>query len=146
MGGVHRLTVHHDGNPKPNNDRDPNAVAATLRLIQSEHRKRMEAGDIGYHYAVDRSGQVWQGRDERYQGAHVADANPGNLGVLCLGNCDLQDPTPRQLESLERLLRHLMARHRVPASRLHIHRELANTRCPGDRLAGPVAQLRRRLG
>ena len=145
MGAVDRLTVHHDGNPKPNNDLSAAAVAQTLRLVQAEHRQRMNAGDIGYHYIVDRAGQVWQGRDERFQGAHVGGANAGNVGVLCLGNGDLQAPTPRQLEALDRLVRTLANRHRLPAARVYGHRELANTRCPGDQLAAQVRVIKSRM-
>ena len=145
MNGVSRITVHHEGNPKPNNDVGAAQVAETLRLIQQEHRSRMNAADIGYHFIIDRSGRIWQGRDEAYQGAHVSGQNANNLGILLLGNYDVQQPTAAQLASLDRLLRHVMRAYQVPKSRVYCHGELANTRCPGVNLRNQFAALRARM-
>lgn len=145
MGGVNRITVHHEGNPKPNYDVTPAQVAASLRNIQAAHFRTLKAGDIGYHYIIDRQGMVWQGRDIRYQGAHSSGANSHNVGIMCLGNFNLQRPTGMQIAALERLTMALAGGYGVPPSRIYGHRELKSTACPGKYLFDHVRRIRSEL-
>lgn len=142
MNGVNRITVHHEGNPRPNNDSTPAQVALSLRNIQSAHFRTMKAGDIGYHYIIDRQGMVWQGRDIRYQGAHTGGNNANNIGIMCLGNFNLQYPTGAQIASLERLTLALSTGYNIPGSRIYGHRELRSTACPGKHLFEQVRRIR----
>jgi N-acetyl-anhydromuramyl-L-alanine amidase AmpD len=145
MNGVSRVTIHHEGSAKGNFDESPQAVASTLRLIQKNHRARMGAGDIGYHYIIDRSGRVWQGREERYQGAHVAGNNANNLGVMLLGNFEIQKPTSMQLASLDSLTKQIMRGYHLRPNQLYCHCELKSTQCPGQGVRSVVPTLRARL-
>ncbi len=145
MGSVRLVTVHHEGNPRPNNDSTPAEVASDLRKIQIEHRQRMKAGDIGYHFIVDRSGRIWQGRDVRYQGAHVSAHNSNNIGIMCLGNFELQQPTSVQLASLRNLCQTLLHGYSLPVTSLHVHSDLASTCCPGRNLKPCVTNIKRAL-
>ncbi len=142
MAGICRLTVHHEGSPFPNRDDNPQAVAATLRRMQEYHRQHLGAGDIAYHYIIDRAGEIWEGRSLCFQGAHVLHHNEHNLGIMVLGNFDLQEPTVCQIETLCILCQALIRRYRIPAARCYGHCELAATRCPGERLKPQVARLR----
>jgi hypothetical protein len=146
MGAVHNVTIHHEGSAKPNYSHALDDVIHDLRLIQKVHVRKMRAADIGYHYIVDRAGRIWQGRDVRYQGAHVRGHNPHNIGVMLLGNFEIQTPTAEQLASLEGLTRTLLRGYGLSASRLHFHKEFANTCCPGRNLAGRIVSLRDSLG
>lgn len=146
MNGVKRITVHHEGSAKPNNDTTPAQVAGTLRLIQSQHRKRMGAGDIGYHFIIDRTGTIWQGRDSRYQGAHTSGANSNNLGVMLLGNFEIQQPTLQQIQSLNNLVSSLVRLHGLnPRTDIYGHSDFCNTQCPGKHLKVHVQTMRRTL-
>lgn len=143
MNGVSRLTIHHEGSAKPNNDTTPNQVAATLRLIQGQHAKRMGAGDIGYHFIIDRTGTIWQGRDSRYQGAHTSGANANNIGVMLLGNFEIQQPTPQQLATLRTLVTTLARMYRLnPQRDINGHSDFCNTQCPGKHLKSTVQAMR----
>ena len=143
MGGVARITVHHEGSAKPNNDNSPAQVAATLRLIQSQHRKRMGAGDIGYHFIIDRSGTIWQGRDWQFQGAHTSGANANNIGVMLLGNFEIQQPTQAQLMSLHSLVGSLVRKYGLRAGTdIFGHSDFCNTQCPGKHLKPQVQIMR----
>ncbi len=146
MGAVRRVTVHHEGSPHGNWDVSRTQVARTLKHIQAEHRRRMRAGDIGYHYIIDRRGRVWEGRPHYFQGAHVAGQNAMNMGLMVLGNFEVQQPTPAQLASLDTLCHMLLAGYGIPAGRLYMHRELGRTCCPGKHLAPQVDAIRDRLG
>lgn len=129
MTPVTYITVHHTAMAFQSADRS--STAAHIESIRRFHRNDRGWGDIGYHYLVDRAGRVWEGRPIAYQGAHVADHNPGNIGVVALGNFDQQSATTAQLSALQTHLRRLMGQYRVPVSRLRTHQEWAATACPG---------------
>lgn len=142
MGPVQRITIHHEG-WTPVWFEDTRATARRLESIRLAHLQRMKAGDIGYHMVIDRAGRVWQGRELCYQGAHVRDHNVGNIGVMVLGNFDLQRPTDRQIASLSAMLTKLMRRYHIRESGVHTHQELNITACPGRALQAGVSSLRR---
>ncbi len=146
MTPIRHITVHHGG-MDPFFAVNRVTVAAHLEVIRQLHRGK-GWGDIGYHFAVDRAGRVWEARSLVYQGAHVKDHNPGNIGVVVLGNFELQAPTEAQLVSVRSHLSALMRAYGVPVSRVHTHQEWdgAATACPGGRLQHFLERLRRRGG
>jgi N-acetyl-anhydromuramyl-L-alanine amidase AmpD len=145
MGSVERITVHHSGLRDPNWSVDEADVADDILTIQHGHFARLRAGDIGYHYIIDRKGRVWQGRDIRFQGAHVRNNNPHNIGVMCLGNFDIQEPSRAQVATLERFLAQLGREHGLGPVRIFTHQELVPTTCPGRALQARMGPIRRNL-
>jgi hypothetical protein len=146
MGRIHRITIHHEGAEQPNNHTGLAQIAGDLRDIRKVHLRVMGAGDIGYHYIIDRAGRIWSGRPSAYQGAHSGgEANVGNLGIMCLGNFDLQEPSRRQTKALHRFLLLQMRKYGVPCRNVFTHQELKPTRCPGRRLQAFMNRLRTRL-
>jgi hypothetical protein len=134
MGGVNRITVHHDGMP-PTSLRGKGDVTSRLEQIREAHINHDPPwADIGYHYIIDPQGRVWEGRPVQYQGAHVKDHNEHNLGVMLLGNFDEQRPTPEALTTLDLFIADRMRAYRVPMSRVFTHQEINPTRCPGQNL------------
>ncbi|MEM7622440.1 MAG: peptidoglycan recognition family protein, partial [Planctomycetota bacterium] len=99
MGSISMITVHHDGMSAFTSRREADA-ARRLESIRSAHRGQRWA-DIGYHYAIDPAGRVWQGRPITLQGAHVKHNNPSNLGILVMGNYERQNPSPDTLATLD---------------------------------------------
>ncbi|UCD75533.1 MAG: N-acetylmuramoyl-L-alanine amidase [Phycisphaerales bacterium] len=141
MQPIRYVTVHHDAHEGYlTAQRD---VAARLEAIRLYHRDVRGWGDIGYHYAIDRAGRVWEGRPISWQGAHVSDHNEGNIGVMALGNFDLQTPSAAQLDALDRHVSWLMRKYNVPLSRVRTHREWAPTVCPGNNLQQHMDEVRR---
>jgi len=66
-----RITVHHSAEETS----DPvkarlDDSAHTVRLIQKYHMEDPEHhwGDIGYHFLIDSSGRIFQGRELKWQG------------------------------------------------------------------------------
>ncbi|MSR70165.1 MAG: hypothetical protein EXS17_07460 [Phycisphaerales bacterium] len=139
------ITIHHDG-MSPFSATDFASCASRIELIRNGHRGKGWA-DIGYHFVIDRSGRVWEGRDLRYQGAHVKDQNEGNLGILCVGNFDQQSPSMAQLAALDRHLRICRAKYKVKASAVLSHQEWASARtaCPGRNLQAKMNGIRRAI-
>lgn len=152
MGKVTRITIHHEG-MEIESLCSASEVKDKLRKIQASHKERMHAGDIGYHFIIDYNGRVWEGRPLKYQGAHAGngDANRGNIGIVLMGNFEVQKPTRAQLSSLRALTSCLMSRYQVPVSRLYTHREIrakyniGDTECPGRHLQREVDIMRRVL-
>jgi hypothetical protein len=144
MGSIRRITVHHDAiDPSPSSG--PDEVARRLESIRNGHTARGWA-DIGYHYAIDPAGRIWQCRPLTLQGAHVGDQNQQNLGIVMLGNFERQTPTGPALESLDRLIAGEMRRFRISMGEIRTHREMAATACPGRNLQREMDRTRTRGG
>jgi hypothetical protein len=147
-----RIAIHHTAEPMTGTS--ANASAAEVRNVQSTHMKDRGFADIGYHYLIDRTGRVIQGRAMTAQGAHASGSNNvGNIGICLLGNfssqpergpsyANAQRPTQEQLDCLEKLLGELREVHGIPASKVQGHRELKDTECPGDELARWISRYR----
>ena len=151
MGKIARITIHHEGMDAADIC-STTAVKEELRKIQVSHENRMQAGDIGYHYIIDYSGRIWEGRPLQYQGAHSRGvANKGNIGVVLLGNFEVQRPGRSQLDSLNKLVAYLMTKYNVPLREIYTHREilrkyeLGETDCPGRFLQAQVDLMRKVL-
>lgn len=141
MNGVSRITVHHEG-WIPVYFTDESTTMARLQKIQSVHVRDRGWADIGYHFVIDRAGRVWEARNIRYQGAHVKNNNEHNVGVMCLGNFDQQQPSGPQVQQLVVVLRSLMQTYRVPVARVYTHQELNPTACPGKSLQARANAIR----
>ncbi len=143
MTTIRYITVHHDGMDSFRDTRRQ-ASADRIELIRRRHRAR-GWGDIGYHFVVYRGGGVWEGRPLIYQGAHVKDHNPGNVGLVLLGNFDEHAPRPAQLKALRSHLGALMETYHIPAKGVQTHQEWpgARTACPGRNLQRYLNSLRR---
>lgn len=140
MGQIRSITVHHDGmNPFTSNLYDD--TARRLEMIRNSHVNKGWA-DIGYHYAIDPAGRAWACRPETLQGAHVKNYNPGNLGILVLGNYEEQRPTRATLESLDRIIASNVGSHRLAVNSVFTHREWASTACPGRHIQAHMQSAR----
>ena len=138
------ITIHHDGMTAFWGITDLEA-RSRLELIRNGHRGKGWS-DIGYLYIVDRAGVVWQGRDvTRWQGAHVKNRNENNIGVMCMGNFMLQQPSALQIAGLNRTVAQLQRVYRISSSSVYTHQEWpgAQTLCPGTALQSKVLALRK---
>ncbi len=144
MTNITRITVHHDAiMPVPSGSYTDSL--RRLNLIRKGHLRRGWA-DIGYHFAIDPMGRIWQARPLELQGAHVKYNNPGNLGIVVFGNYEKIRPTQASLESVNRIVAYAMKRFGVPLSQVRTHRELRHTACPGRFLQEQMDITRARGG
>ncbi len=139
------ITIHHDGLANPLRSSSTSASKARLDLIRRAHVGQGWS-DIGYHFAVDRAGNVWQCRPLEWEGAHVKHHNPGNVGILVMGNFDIERPTDAQLRALCTHVNMLQRTYRISDAAVKSHREWAGaaTACPGRNLQPKVSGLRSR--
>jgi hypothetical protein len=161
------MTVHHTDTA--NDDPDP---AATVRAIYDHHAVVNDWGDIGYHFLIDESGRIYEGRwsgddglpahDRQGRvvtGFHVAGFNSGNIGIALLGSLVDRPPTDAAESALVRLVAAMSRFHgfdpqaRVAYSNpvngekrevttLGGHRDWMRTGCPGGTMYARLPALR----
>ena len=134
---------------------------AQVKGIQVFHQDGRGWSDIGYHFVLDQSGRLYQGRpfmnegatlDETpilAQGAHVGGANTGNIGVSALGcyhppeGAGCGDAlSAAAYDSLITVLAFLSERYGIPPSEIGGHRDFSSTACPGDNNYSLLPQIR----
>jgi hypothetical protein len=135
-----KITVHHVGKSK-NYDVARPTVIRDLDGIITEHMDR-NYGDIGYHFAVDYAGRLWEARSLAYEGAHVAGQNDRNIGIVCMGNFEVQKPSEEQLITVEQIVEVLTEHYSIKRSGIFGHCDLGPSACPGDNLYPSVIKLR----
>ncbi|MGL4450854.1 MAG: peptidoglycan recognition protein family protein [Sarcina sp.] len=111
--------------------------------IDEVHEKHLENGwaGIGYHYFINKKGDIYQGREENIIGAHVKDNNINTLGICLEGNLEKNLPTQEQDESLLKVLEYLSFKYDI--EELYGHRDLGETLCPGENLK--VSHIKNKL-
>jgi hypothetical protein len=145
MNGVKRITVHHTAWLTSTDAWKP--TAGELESIREFHSGQKPTdrkwADIAYHFVVDRAGRVWQARPLAYQGAHVHLHNEHNMGIVLLGNFDVQSPSAAQLVALSGFIGFVRELYSVPVARVYTHGELGQTHCPGKKLQSFMDRARK---
>jgi len=132
-----KIVVHHTGGT----DRNPLADTSehTAKGVEAWHLGKGWDG-IGYHYFIEKDGEVWKGRPEHRNGAHARGYNTTSIGICLAGNFDLTLPTQEQELSLTSLLKQLSKDFNIPADKIVPHRTHANKTCYGNRLSDTWAR------
>lgn len=109
-------TLHHTVHTQ---DDEILAMQAILYL----HQEIYGWADIGYHFVVAPSGNIYEGRDLEYLGAHTLDKNKGNIGIAFMGCYDdvgcpkeghpVTQVTEELLDSTARLLAYLSVEYQM---------------------------------
>jgi hypothetical protein len=147
MHGVTRITFHHSGDQ--HNGRDVPFLAEGYRetvqhleLVRQYHTEQRHWADIGYHFAIDRAGRVFQLRSLNYQGAHVAGQDPHNLGIVVLGNFNVQEPTAAQKARILSLGKLARMKYGLRIAEVFTHQEIGRSDCPGVRMQSYMVKVR----
>ncbi len=126
------ITIHHTSGIQTY------SLAKTLREVRFVQDFQMDGRgwwDIGYHFLIDASGNIIEGRPENVQGSHTKGFNVNNLGIALLGdyNPPVNDRvTPKQMDALIALIRYLSSKYNIPSSAIKGHRDYDQTACPGS--------------
>ncbi len=100
-----KIVIHHtaESNEKIKTTGDELIV---LQGIYKYHTLSNGWGDIGYNYIIGPSGIIYDGRtwwpDAIW--AHASRNNSESIGISLMGNFVIEEPTPEQIASLEKLL------------------------------------------
>lgn len=131
------LIVHHTGGT------DANPLADTSEhtfAIVDEYHKSLGWGKIGYHYFIDKTGLLTQGRQDNEEGAHTIGYNLKSLGICLAGNFDLTLPTEAQINTLRNLLVIKAKQYAIPLEKIVPHRFASPKTCYGKLLADDFAR------
>jgi hypothetical protein len=141
------IIVHHTAVRQ--NTRAPFPVKLRNLQSYSQHVAEFAPGqrkpawpDLPYHFYIDASGTIAEGRDVRFAGSTNTNYNPaGYVQVVLEGNFEIEQPTAKQIEALKQVLRWQSLAHGVPVDKISIHRQHASTICPGKNLAAAMPGL-----
>lgn len=104
--------------------------SGTMRDVQNAHLDAQGWADVGYHFAVDGKGTIYEGRDIRVRGSNVAGYNTGVIGVVAIGDFDNEAPSLPQLQAIMQLA--LWLRDAYTLTHIAGHYEFnPTTACPG---------------
>ncbi len=130
---------------------------AQMQAIQLFHQDIRGWSDIGYHFVVDKAGNIYQGRPETVIGAHTGGSNTGNIGTCVLGcyhppasdNYFCYDEiTTSSKENIIKLLSWTSQTYNISPFLLKGHRDYYDfeyTSCPGNNLWILLPQLRQEI-
>lgn len=143
MNQINKITVHHT-TVLPVYKNKSNAEI--VKSIFNFHRHNKGWADIGYHYLIGSDGTVYQGRQEKFQGAHAgSNNNKYNLGIALIGDFTQQRPTRQQLQTLEILISEKVRAHNISPDHIYGHKDLKSTECPGLYLYQELQSIKRKL-
>src|SRR4029077_6678725 len=160
--------VHHTDSP---NGYTRGEVPAMLRAIYAFHTYVNGWDDIGYNFAIDAFGRIFEARaggiDEPVVGAHAGGYNMVSSGVAVLGTFASVPISPAARSALEELLAWKLSLHGLPSQgqvvvkvnpagasyskypansrvslpRIAGHRDADTTDCPGNALYGELPAI-----
>lgn len=132
----------------------------SVKSLDRYHRevRRMENG-LAYHFLIGnghgmKDGEIAVGNRWKKQldGGHLHSEaqNKVALGICLIGDFEKAPPTPKQMRSLEALVRTLMGRCQLGASAVKTHQQInvVGTRCPGSKFPTRsfIAELKKPAG
>jgi hypothetical protein len=130
---ITHVTLHHTGSAEPlRPHEDP---VQRLRALQAWGARDRNWWDVPYHFLIDLSGTIYEGRDWRFTGETNTGYDPaGHLLISVIGNYELQQPTPAQLAAIADLMAWALDRFALSPDRIGGHYDHAETLCPGRHL------------
>lgn len=161
--------VHHSAT---GNSYNCGQAPSVLRSIYRYHVKSSGWRDVGYNFAIDKCGNIYEGRAggvaKPVKGAHTLGFNTNSVGIAVLGTYGGTNPSASATTAVAKLTAWKLGLHGVNARgkvtltsggsgkygkgrkvKLHAisgHRDGYSTDCPGSRLYGKLSAVRKSAG
>lgn len=117
----------------------------TMLELQAIHLNVSKWADIGYHFGVDGTGKVYEGRPINVRGSNVAGYNTGVIGVVLIGDFEQDIVTSEQMVALQQLL--LWLKNTFTLTHVAGHYDFnPDTQCPGQNVKPYLPMLAESLG
>lgn len=84
----------------------------------------------GYHYFVNKRGEIYQGRPDEIIGSHAKGYNSTSIGICFEGDFEKEVPTQEQINAGIELVNCLKQKYNI--KKVKGHGELMSTSCPGQ--------------
>ena len=112
-----RIILHH-----------ADAFRCTVEDIDRWHKQRGYC-KIGYHFFVDKEGNIYRGREENTVGAHAYGSNYNSIGICAEGKYMEEQMPEAQKRSIIELINYLKDKYDIKV--IQAHRDVCATSCPG---------------
>ncbi len=100
-------------------------------------------GDVPYHYYIDVSGRIGEGRDPGFAGDGVTTfENDDRIQIAVEGDFEKEAPSRAEVESLTKLVVWLAAKYAVAPENISGHGDHDQTNCPGRNLKPVLEEVR----
>jgi len=162
-----KIIIHHSAADNSKIKTKADAIAY-LKKTYKFHALTRWRGDIWYNFIIDPFGNIYEGRagGEWTVGMHVKWNNTPSLGIMLMGNFEIQKPTDKQIESLIELSTILSAKYGInPNEKTYYSRDIKSapylesnsdykiaghtdagyTACPGDYLYEKFPYIRQEI-
>ena len=126
------ITIHHGGVEFPE-DKDPKEYMRNLQKFSQEDKNWI---DIPYHFCIDLDGKIYEARPLKYPGDTNTEYDPtGHALINVMGNYEVQNIKPEQIEAIAHLSAWLAQEYEVPVDSIATHKDHSDqTVCPGEDL------------
>lgn len=160
-----QVHIHHTAT---GNDYTKGDVPGIIRGIERYHTQSLGWFDIGYNFLVDKFGRAWVGRAggprKLVRGAHTLGFNHVSMGVVVIGNFQIQEPSWASIVMVVKLAAWKIDYYnRNPLGKIWVksqgsdlfkkgrvvhlpvidgHRDTNQTACPGNKLYAKLPEIR----
>ena len=131
-----KIIVHHTAANTPN----PQFLAINQWHKERDFPKSSLGFFVGYHYVIEKNGELKQAREDLEEGAHTFGQNFSSIGVCLVGNFSKAYPTKEQLQTLGNLLVSLCNKYNIEGNKILPHRTFGKTECFGNLLKSAWAE------
>lgn len=104
------------------------ASSCTVQDIHTWHLRQAWCG-IGYHYFVNKNGEVFKGRPDNTVGSHARGYNSTSIGICFEGAFNKETMSQAQVQSGRELVAYLKEKYNITSVKRH--KDLMATDCPG---------------
>lgn len=142
-GPVSEIYVHHFNS----GIHPPQTVADSIaRLVNADvyHAVKQDWGGIGYSWAVDDAGNIYECRGWWKTGAHTYGHNSKGYGIVWLGDSYVSRPTQAALSAIGTVIRMgINVGAVIPDPTIVAHRDrVPDTQCCGDIMYSQLPEIR----
>jgi hypothetical protein len=110
------------------------------------HLSKPAWGDVPYHYYIDFSGKIGEGRDIGFAGDGVTSLdNEDRIQIVVEGDFEREEPTKAELDSLMKLVTWLALKYAIAPESIAGHGDYDQTDCPGANLRPFLEELRKAI-
>lgn len=115
---TNRIILHH-----------ADASNCTVEDIDRWHKENGWS-KIGYHFFINKKGEIYRGREEDKVGAHAEGSNSDSLGICFEGKYGIEIMPEAQIKAGQELVEYLKKKYGI--TKVQKHSDVNSTSCPGE--------------